>query len=60
MEKNRSFGQYVRTAITAILGIGVAILVIVAIWLNTTIPERIYLFLIAVILGLVIYIFRKK
>jgi len=60
VRSKKTFGHCVKTAITAAFIVGVGILVIIAIWANTTITEKIFLFLIAVIFGLVMYILKIK
>lgn len=64
MEESRSkktfWDYYLKTAIIFVLIVIVGFLVIIAIWSNATIPEKIYLFLIAVIFGLMSYIFKIK
>jgi len=60
VRSKKTFGKSVKTAIKAIFIAGIGILVIIAICANTTINEKIYLFLIAVIFGLVMYIFKLK
>jgi hypothetical protein len=56
----KTFGHGVKTAIKAIFIALIGILVVIAICANTTINEKIYLFLIAVIFGLIMYILKLK
>ena len=56
----KTFGQSVKTAIKAIFIALIGILVVIAVCANTTINEKIYLFLVAVIFGLWVYILNLK
>ena len=60
VRSKKTFGNYVKTAITAVFTTGIVILVIYAIWANTTINEKIFIFLVVVIFGLVMYILKLK
>jgi Flp pilus assembly protein TadB len=56
----KTLGKSVKNAIKVIFIVLIGILVVIAVCANTTINEKIYLFLIAVIFGLWIYVLNLK
>lgn len=60
IRSKKTLGKGVKTAIKAIFIALIGILVVIAVCANTTINEKIYLFLIAVIFGLWIYVLNLK
>ena len=55
-----TFGSIFRRVLTVTLLIVVVALVVIAIWTNATIEEKIFLSLIGIIFALVLYILRLK
>ena len=60
VRSKKTFGHYLKAAITIVLAIGVVVLVPIAIWTNTTTCEKIFIFLVGIILFLLSYIFHLK
>lgn len=60
IRSKKTLGKGVKTAIKAIFIALIGILVVIAVCANTTINEKIYLFLVAVIFGLWVYILNLK